>query len=218
MTALSNETSTRVSHHLILVETSWSSVDKRECGTCQCQAQGEVKTKAVFHLERDRQYRHGVCRYLRRSSTLSTLARPPTSTTTASPARSATQRCSTLSISSLQYTMRRLPPVRETITYPKVAITSEYDPCHDITAPFEHVLACGHLVTTFEPEEPCAPNCYHANNDGSRRASTMNLSKSLRKEFYCDACVEVDAEREIDESVSCKAAGELRFVWRPLQI
>ena len=103
--------------------------------------------------------------------------------------------------------MRTIHIVRETITYPKVTVTKTYDPCHDGFSPFEHVLACRHLVTTSEPNEPCAPNCHHAALLGSRQAPKMTLSNALKKDFYCDACVEEQAGKSIYVTDSCKQAG-----------
>jgi len=104
--------------------------------------------------------------------------------------------------------MRKSHTVREVITYPKVTVTTTYDPCHDEYSPYEHVLACRHLITTPEPYEPCAPNCYHANGTRSRQAPKMTLSAALKKEFYCDACVELEGENEIPATATNEEAGE----------
>ncbi|KAF3034154.1 hypothetical protein E8E12_004301 [Didymella heteroderae] len=104
--------------------------------------------------------------------------------------------------------MRKDRPVRETINYPKVTVTSTYDPCHDRSFLYEHVLTCGHLITTLEPDEPCAPNCHRATGIGSRQAPKMTLSKALEKDFYCDACVEVDGEGEIPATATNGEAGK----------
>ncbi|KAJ4376807.1 hypothetical protein N0V86_006925 [Didymella sp. IMI 355093] len=105
--------------------------------------------------------------------------------------------------------MRRDVPIRETITYPKVTVTSDHDPYYDESSPFEHVLKCGHLITTLKPDEPCAPNCHHATSSSSLEAQKMSLSKTLKKNFYCDACVEDDTEGAIGIEASCQAAGQL---------
>jgi hypothetical protein len=104
--------------------------------------------------------------------------------------------------------MRKDRPARETITYPKVAVTLTYDPCHDVSFPYEHVLSCRHIVTTPEPNEPCAPNCHYATQTSSRQAQKMTLSAALQKEFYCDACVEEQAGMIIYGGDSCKQAGQ----------
>lgn len=99
--------------------------------------------------------------------------------------------------------------MRETITYPKVTVTSDFDPCHDKSSPFEHVLTCRHLITTPEPNEPCAPNCHHVTTEkAKRKVRKMSLNMAMKKEFYCDACVEIEGEREIPATASCRAAGK----------
>jgi hypothetical protein len=105
--------------------------------------------------------------------------------------------------------MRRDLPVRETITYPKVTVTSSYDPCHDKSSPFEHVLGCGHLIATLKPDEPCAPNCHHATSSSPLKAQKANLSNALKKDFYCDACLEDETEEAIGKGASCQSAGQL---------
>lgn len=104
--------------------------------------------------------------------------------------------------------MRKSHTVREVITYPKVTVTSTYDPCHDKSSPYEHILACKHLITTPEPDEPCASNCYFATQTRSRQAPKMTLSAALNKDFYCDACVELEVEKAILATVTNEEAGE----------
>lgn len=120
-------------------------------------------------------------------------------------------------IQTQQRTMRKSLPVQETITYPRFTVTSTYDPCHDSSSPYEHVIACGHLITTPEPDEPCAPNCYDALQTDSRQASRTTLSKALEKDFYCDACVEERAEASIAMTSSCKQAGQFSLPARRIQ-
>lgn len=104
--------------------------------------------------------------------------------------------------------MRKRLPVRETFTYPRVTVTSDHNPCHDNISTYEHVLDCGHLITTAEPDEPCAPNCHPGTQTNWRSTSKMSLSRALEKDFYCDACVEEQADRVIDAGDSSKHAGQ----------
>lgn len=104
--------------------------------------------------------------------------------------------------------MRKRIPIRETFTYPRVTVNSSYDPCHDDISPYEHVLGCGHLITTAEPDEPCAPNCHHTTQTNWRSTPKIYSSRAMEKDFYCDACVEEQAGRIIYGGDSCKEAGQ----------
>lgn len=110
--------------------------------------------------------------------------------------------------------------VRETIRYPKRSVTDASNPCLDTTQSFEHALKCGHLVTTALPNEPCAPNCYHVDDDADldrslkyKRAMKMKNGNTVSdKPFYCDACVEIENEKKIPAAVSSSVAEERRAV------
>ena len=112
--------------------------------------------------------------------------------------------------------------VRETITYPKRSVTYANNPCLDTTQSFEHALKCGHLVTTALPSEPCAPNCYHVDEDADLDRS-LKYNKAMKmkngnnvsdKPFYCDACVEMENEKKIPAAFSSSVAEERRAVLR----
>ncbi|KNG46031.1 hypothetical protein TW65_07227 [Stemphylium lycopersici] len=60
-----------------------------------------------------------------------------------------------------------LMPIHETVTYPRITVTAENDPCSNRSMSYEHVLSCGHAIVTAAPDEPCAANCC----DGSVSAS-----------------------------------------------
>lgn len=107
--------------------------------------------------------------------------------------------------------MPKASVIREKLTYLRTPITSDFNPCHDEISPFEHVLSCGHLVTTPTPKEQCAPNCCHVAREERTTVRRKMLKNMSRNDFYCDACVEEDAEKEIPASLSCKEAGKINF-------
>jgi hypothetical protein len=120
---------------------------------------------------------------------------------------------------SLMARPHKKPPVRETITYPKVTVTDDTDSCRNPALPCEHVLLCGHIVTTVLPNEPCAPNCHHVADGGAaldiqqrngKAPRTSNGNQVSEKDFYCDACVETRLETSIGMDLSSTAAEELR--------
>ncbi|KAH4103246.1 hypothetical protein HBI24_030150 [Parastagonospora nodorum] len=112
--------------------------------------------------------------------------------------------------------------VRETITYPKRSIKDANNPCLDTKQSFEHALKCGHLVTTALPNEPCAPNCYHVDDDADldrslkhKKAMKMKNGNTFsNKPFYCDACVEMENEKKIPADLSSSDAEARRAVLR----
>jgi hypothetical protein len=115
--------------------------------------------------------------------------------------------------------------IRETITYPKVSVTGDTDSCLNETLSYEHVLACGHLITTALPNEPCAPNCHHV-ADGSGKLDywqrnnkvpkTKHSKTVSEKAFYCDACRETIREDVIGADLSSTAAEKRRATLRAI--
>jgi hypothetical protein len=114
-------------------------------------------------------------------------------------------------------------PIRETITYPKIIVAEDNDSCLNPAFPFEHVLWCGHTVSTALPNEPCAPNCHHVQDDGGELDRSLRNRKAMKmkngnevsdKKFYCDACVETEMEHKILVELSASAAEERRAVMR----
>ncbi|CAO2652400.1 Nn.00g006830.m01.CDS01 [Neocucurbitaria sp. VM-36] len=108
-------------------------------------------------------------------------------------------------------------PVHDTVTYPRIEVTAENDSCLNSSTPCEHILACGHIVITAKPNEPCAPNCHHVGNGNGEPSNTgkkgnrYNLSK---KNFYCDACIESRNEGFIPHSATSAKAEKLRAEMR----
>ncbi|KAL5116103.1 hypothetical protein ACEQ8H_005999 [Pleosporales sp. CAS-2024a] len=103
-------------------------------------------------------------------------------------------------------------PVRETVTYPKIVVTKSNNPCLDFAQSFEHVLSCGHLISTAAPNVPCAPNCHHVAADAADVDRSLKHTEALKmkngkmlgdKPFYCDACVETVIEDKIDGLDRC---------------
>jgi hypothetical protein len=114
-------------------------------------------------------------------------------------------------------------PIREEITYPKITVTEDNDACLNLALPFEHVLRCGHTVSTSLPGEPCAPNCNHVHDDGgelgrllrNRKAMSMkNGNEVSEKKFYCDACVETEMEHKLHVDLTASVAEERRATMR----
>jgi hypothetical protein len=106
-------------------------------------------------------------------------------------------------------------PIRETITYPALTVTEDNDACLTPWNPYEHVLSCGHLITTALPDQPCAPNCHHvAHKDGSPDylIHMRNGKKVSIQKFYCDACMETALEGHISDHLTA-AEAEKRMAW-----
>ncbi|USP74769.1 uncharacterized protein yc1106_02043 [Curvularia clavata] len=104
--------------------------------------------------------------------------------------------------------------VHETVTYPRIEVTAANNPCLDKSLSFEHVLACGHLILTAEPNEPCAPNCHHASVTSAQCLGTkkreIETTTAARQPFYCDACIETSLEALIPAGATAKQAEEFR--------
>jgi len=45
-------------------------------------------------------------------------------------------------------------PIHETVTYPKITVTDTNNPCLDPSLLYEHILSCGHIITTPLPPNP----------------------------------------------------------------
>lgn len=98
--------------------------------------------------------------------------------------------------------------VHETVTYPRIKpATLEEDSCLNPNMAMEHLLACGHIVNTEKPDEPCAPNCYHAQHSTSKKKRNHARPVS-EKDFYCNACVEAINEEFVPEYATSTQAGE----------
>jgi hypothetical protein len=120
-------------------------------------------------------------------------------------------------------TSKTSKPVRETVVYPKIKVDDANNPCLDPSISFEHVLQCGHLVTTALPNQPCAPNCHHVAEDANldrslkhkKAMKMLNGKKVSDKDFYCDACVEMEIETKIPANFSSSHAEQRRTTLRP---
>lgn len=101
--------------------------------------------------------------------------------------------------------------IHETVIYPPITVTAANNPCLDKSLSLEHVLACGHLILTAEPNEPCAPNCHDASVTGAQCVGTkkrkIETSTATGQPFYCDACVETRFEALIAAGATAKQAG-----------
>lgn len=99
-------------------------------------------------------------------------------------------------------------PVYEVARYPQIiGITPENNSCLNPSMSYEHILACGHIIITARPDEPCAPNCYHiASNNLSKDKGELGRSNILR--FYCDACVETGSEALMSNDLPSLGAGK----------
>ncbi|KAI4948285.1 hypothetical protein J4E91_006280 [Alternaria rosae] len=99
--------------------------------------------------------------------------------------------------------------IHEKVTYPRVLGLGEQDSCLNASMSYEHLLECGHLITTPKPDERCAPNCYcvaygwHEINFDEKKKAKMLL-------FYCDACVEEKNEKLVAGTLTSTAAENLR--------
>jgi hypothetical protein len=112
----------------------------------------------------------------------------------------------------LQPTSSR-PPIHETVTYPRIKVTADNNSCLNPSMSYEHILACGHIITTANPSESCAPNCHHVTNARVtlKKKKGVGKSEGEGKEFYCDACAEADNEAIIPENATATAAGEYLY-------
>lgn len=119
----------------------------------------------------------------------------------------------------------RMPPkpIRETIKYPKLAVTDADNPCLDPSQSFEHVLSCGHLIATTTSNESCAPNCHHVADESADLDRSLKHKKAMKmkngnkvsdKHFYCDACVETEIEVKLLSDFSSANAEERRIILR----
>jgi hypothetical protein len=90
---------------------------------------------------------------------------------------------------------------------------------------FDHILSCGHTITTPTPNEPCAPNCHHIATAAADTNNQTDQAKAIEKNkqddadvsnlpFYCDACVESEFEALIPDDMSATAAETLRATLR----
>jgi hypothetical protein len=113
--------------------------------------------------------------------------------------------------------------IRETVKYPTIDVTDANNSCLNPSLPFEHVLSCGHLITTAFPNEPCAPNCHHAADEDADLEQSLKYKSAMRmkngnivsdKDFYCDACVETELEAKIPAAFSSANAEERRAMLR----
>ncbi|KAI4948000.1 hypothetical protein J4E86_008518 [Alternaria arbusti] len=103
--------------------------------------------------------------------------------------------------------------IHETVTYPHILGLREQNSCRNASMSYEHLLECGHLITTPTPDERCAPNCYcvehgwHEINGDEKKKAKMLL-------FYCDACVEEENEKLVADTLTSAGAENLRRTLR----
>ncbi|KAI4636864.1 hypothetical protein J4E93_010880 [Alternaria ventricosa] len=103
--------------------------------------------------------------------------------------------------------------IHEKVVYPRVIGLRDADSCNNASMSYEHLLECGHLITTPKPDERCAPNCYcvkhgrHEINGDEEKKANMML-------FYCDACVEEENERLVADTLTSTGAENLRRTLR----
>ncbi|KAF2033975.1 hypothetical protein EK21DRAFT_47038, partial [Setomelanomma holmii] len=110
-------------------------------------------------------------------------------------------------------TMKLKKPIRETITYPRLTVTDGDDACLNYSTPYEHILACGHLISTALPHRACAPNCWHITNDDENPNYVVhrrNEQEVSTQPFYCNACVETEFEPLIPDRLTAAEAEEDR--------
>lgn len=108
---------------------------------------------------------------------------------------------------------RTFLPTREAISYPKIKVTPDNDACRNKSFQHEHVLECGHLVTTPTANEPCAPNCHHVSNSTKPR-NDANKDLEISK-FYCDACADSLNETATGHYASSPSAGKSGLAEQP---
>ena len=102
---------------------------------------------------------------------------------------------------------QKVDAIHEKVTYPRVLGLREQNSCRNASMSYEHLLECGHLITTPTPDERCAPNCYcvehgwHEINGDEKKKAKMLL-------FYCDACVEEENEKLVASTLTSTAAGK----------
>ena len=123
----------------------------------------------------------------------------------------------------LSFSQKLRTPIRETIRYPCMTVTANNDSCLNSSAACEHVLACGHIIFTAGPDQPCAPNCNHVEKgpgdlDRSVRSKKVQKMKNGREistlPFYCDACVETELEQLLPSGLTSTKAEQHRTVLR----
>jgi hypothetical protein len=123
----------------------------------------------------------------------------------------------------LSFSRKPRKPIRETVRYPCITVTADNDPCLNSSLACEHVLACGHLIFTATPDQPCATNCHHVENgpgdlDRSVRSKKVQTMKNGREistlPFYCDACIETEHEQLLPSGLSSTKAEQRRTILR----
>lgn len=96
---------------------------------------------------------------------------------------------------------KRARDIKETITYPRLQVNEwNPDPCVELSMPYEHLLSCGHVIHTSEPNERCGKNCRHI----------VNAKKNPLKKhsgFFCQACVEEDIEEQVKDEPNLAIQG-----------
>ncbi|KAH7066844.1 hypothetical protein BKA63DRAFT_374972, partial [Paraphoma chrysanthemicola] len=106
-------------------------------------------------------------------------------------------------------------PVRETVSYPKINVNVNGNACLADWRPFEHLLACGHLINTRLPDLPCAPNCHHVERQTvGLITGKVNGKLVSDKDFFCDACTEEEIEEEIPHDVTATDAQNYKTMQR----
>ncbi|KAF2241296.1 hypothetical protein BU26DRAFT_572138 [Trematosphaeria pertusa] len=95
-------------------------------------------------------------------------------------------------------------PVKETITYPRIKVTAENDPCLNPSQEVEHILSCGHIITSATANELCGSNCYHV------AARKQRVGTQSAADFWCNACVEERIEAEIAKENTNATVAESR--------
>jgi hypothetical protein len=107
--------------------------------------------------------------------------------------------------------------LQETTTYPTNKPTLEANPCFNSTIASEHVLECGHCITTKAPKEPCASNCFHVAearylaNNTEKEQEALADEGATEEEFWCDACQQEGIENELileNRSADIQATGK----------
>ena len=100
--------------------------------------------------------------------------------------------------------------IHEKATYPRVLGLRDADSCNNASMSYEHLLECGHLITTPKPDERCAPNCYYVEH-GWHEINSDEKKKAKMLLFYCDACVEEENEKLVAGTLTSAAAGMLTY-------
>lgn len=105
-------------------------------------------------------------------------------------------------------------PIHEYVIYPRIKVTSSNNSCLNPSMPYKHILACGHIVETTKPNEPCAPNCHHIESTRKNESGGLKQKREISKSvstlaFYCDACFEAMHEALIPDNISSTQAGNI---------